>query len=145
VLELMRIFKLPGYEKFNNIVPYIRTDENVRKMHNSTTSESKGDIPPEQVGMGGREGRVYWPPGMEEYLRPKKREPKAKDGVEKKAKANRVREVVEDVTIRSNLSTNGRPPKVQRKSMARAPAASENEVKQTPTKRRSNGASRVSY
>jgi len=35
-------------------------------------------IPEEDVGMGGPEGRVYWPMGMEEYLRPKEREVKKK-------------------------------------------------------------------
>jgi UV DNA damage endonuclease len=37
------------------------------------------------VGMGGPEGRVYWPPGMEEWLRPKKREVKKKDPANAKA------------------------------------------------------------
>jgi UV DNA damage endonuclease len=36
-------------------------------------------IPDEEVGMGGPEGRVYWPPGMEEWLRPKKKEVKKRD------------------------------------------------------------------
>jgi hypothetical protein len=34
------------------------------------------DIPEEEVGMG---GPVYWPPGMEEWLRPAKRAAKKKD------------------------------------------------------------------
>jgi UV DNA damage endonuclease len=33
-------------------------------------------IPDEEIGMGGPENRVYWPPGHEEWLRPKKREAK---------------------------------------------------------------------
>lgn len=32
----------------------------------------------EEIGMGGPEGRVYWPPGMEEWLRPLKRDQKRK-------------------------------------------------------------------
>ncbi|KAL8364944.1 hypothetical protein RB595_003977 [Gaeumannomyces hyphopodioides] len=32
----------------------------------------------EEVGMGGPEGRVYWPPGMEEWLRPLMRDQKRK-------------------------------------------------------------------
>ncbi|KAK1028018.1 hypothetical protein LTR33_017407, partial [Friedmanniomyces endolithicus] len=51
-------------------------------------------IPEEEVGMGGPEGRVYWPPGMEEWLRPKKREVKKKvdsvdDGGKRKAQMRR--------------------------------------------------------
>ncbi len=38
-------------------------------------------VSPERVSMGGPEGRVYWPEGMEEWLRPKKREVKKKVGV----------------------------------------------------------------
>ncbi|RMZ75249.1 hypothetical protein DV738_g5573, partial [Chaetothyriales sp. CBS 135597] len=57
VFELMRTFKLPGYDLFNDILPHTRSDENRA-----------------EVSMGGPEGRVYWPPGMEEWLRPKKRE-----------------------------------------------------------------------
>ncbi|KAL8335632.1 hypothetical protein RB598_009696 [Gaeumannomyces tritici] len=32
----------------------------------------------EEIGMGGPDGRVYWPPGMEEWLRPLKRDQKRK-------------------------------------------------------------------
>lgn len=35
-------------------------------------------LPSHEVGMGGPEGRVYWPLGMEEWLKPKKREVKKK-------------------------------------------------------------------
>ncbi|KAK4978426.1 hypothetical protein LTR66_010595 [Elasticomyces elasticus] len=115
VFELMRTFKLPGYDTFNDIVPYVRNDDNKAALANggkgrkttpkngkkgkrvkgeadedaaSATSiaepedsvgESSTLIPDEEVGMGGPEGRVYWPPGMEEWLRPKKREVKKKD------------------------------------------------------------------
>lgn len=44
-------------------------------------------IPDEEVAMGGPDGRVYWPPGMEEWLRPKKREIKKKDPEATPAKA----------------------------------------------------------
>ena len=40
-------------------------------------------IPEEEIGMGGPEGRVYWPPGMEDWLRPVKRIVKKKDPDEK--------------------------------------------------------------
>jgi len=46
-------------------------------------------VPDEEVGMGGPEGRVYWPPGMEEWLRPKKREIKKKDPASGPAKKDK--------------------------------------------------------
>lgn len=84
VLELMRIYKLPGHELSNDITPYVRTDEN-KPFKPPRKTKKDGDfvdldglvpppklIPEEEIGMGGPEGRVYWPPGMEEWLRPKK-------------------------------------------------------------------------
>lgn len=100
VFELMRTFKLPGYETFNDIVPYERNDDNkpvpkkakkkktkkqiaaeVEEFGKELSEEEdpvKEEIPEDQVGMGGPHNRVYWPPGMEEWLRPKKREVKKK-------------------------------------------------------------------
>jgi UV DNA damage endonuclease len=104
VFELMRTFKLPGYDTFNDMIPHVRNDDNKAAMQASNkkkaTPKKKGKqvkdededmedeslvdgetsalVPEEEVGMGGPEGRVYWPPGMEDYLRPKKREVKAK-------------------------------------------------------------------
>lgn len=100
VFELMRIFKLPGWDTFNNIIPYERSDENKplpKKAKKKKTkkqrateiqafgkemSEEEGakkeQIPEEGIGMGGNDNRVYWPPGMEEWLRPKKRDVKKK-------------------------------------------------------------------
>ncbi|QIW97869.1 hypothetical protein AMS68_003387 [Peltaster fructicola] len=79
VFELMKNFRLPGYDTFNDIIPYERHDDN--KFADSAAGQrkiAKGEhidlIPEEDIGMGGPEGRVYWPPGMEEWLRPKKRE-----------------------------------------------------------------------
>ena len=40
-------------------------------------------IPDEEVGMGGPQGRVYWPPSMEDWLRPVKKVVKKKDPAEK--------------------------------------------------------------
>jgi UV DNA damage endonuclease len=100
----MRTFKLPGYDTFNDMIPHVRNDDNKAAMQASNkkkaTPKKKGKqvkdededmedeslvdgetsvlVPEEEVGMGGPEGRVYWPPGMEDYLRPKKREVKAK-------------------------------------------------------------------
>lgn len=81
VFELMRTFKLPGFDRINDIVPYVRTDDNkpakgrAKKFSKKTASPppSPATVPDEEVGMGGPDGRVYWPPGMEEWLRPVKR------------------------------------------------------------------------
>lgn len=100
VFELMRTFRLPKWDSFNNIVPYEREDDNKpapRKAKKKKTKkqiateieefgrelseeeeEVKSLVPEEEIGMGGRENRVYWPVGMEEWLRPKKREVKKK-------------------------------------------------------------------
>ncbi|RAH76190.1 UV-endonuclease UVE-1 [Aspergillus japonicus CBS 114.51] len=84
VFELMRTFKLPGYELFNDMLPYMRTDENKQFKPPRKTRKKEGfvdlegqvpperTVPEEEVGMGGPQRRVYWPPGMEEWLRPKK-------------------------------------------------------------------------
>ena len=93
VFELMRIFKIPGHDLFNNIIPHVRPDENKiarkvkkvapkRKAKNADAKEAAEDeaevqplisVAEDEVGMGGGERRVYWPPGMEDWLRPKKR------------------------------------------------------------------------
>jgi UV DNA damage endonuclease len=98
VFELMRTFKLPGWDSFNNMIPYERTDDNkpLPKKRKKTKKqigaeieefgkelseeeeEMKEVVPDEEIGMGGKENRVYWPQGMEEWLRPKKREIKKK-------------------------------------------------------------------
>ncbi|KAK0702582.1 UV-endonuclease UvdE-domain-containing protein [Apiosordaria backusii] len=116
VFELMRTFKLPGFEKINDMVPHERMDEprpapraastkNKKKakagangkrkraadeddpvdLDDATAAEgddSKTEVSqiPEvtvtalEFGMGGPENRVYWPPGMEEWLKPRKRQ-----------------------------------------------------------------------
>ncbi|TVY27326.1 UV-damage endonuclease [Lachnellula hyalina] len=107
VFELMRTFKLPGWDTFNNIIPYERFDDNkplpekpkkkkTKKLIEAEIEEfgkelsdeeevTKELVPEEEVGMGGKENRVYWPPGMEEWLRPKKREIKKKGGEDEEA------------------------------------------------------------
>ena len=115
VFELMRTFKLPGFDSFNDIIPHVRKDDNkpwptpkkkktpkkkAKKMKNEHEEDDVADedieaevdpvqpvIAEEDVGMGGPEGRVYWPPGMEEWLRPVKRvvKPKAEKDTEGKA------------------------------------------------------------
>ena len=102
VFELMRIFKLPGFDTFNDIIPNVREDDNKalmtpRKKPPKKKSKKVKDedeqsepvaeepppepqpIPDEDVGMGGPHGKVYWPPGMEEWLRPVKRVIKPKE------------------------------------------------------------------
>ncbi|RCI11515.1 hypothetical protein L249_7719 [Ophiocordyceps polyrhachis-furcata BCC 54312] len=90
VFELMRTFKLPGWHLFNDVVPYERDDEPRKAVLKKKIKKGKkagGDdeveviapereVSPESVSMGGPENRVYWPEGMEEWLRPKKREVK---------------------------------------------------------------------
>jgi len=112
VFELMRIFKLPGFDTFSDIQPNVRSDENrpwkplKKPKKNANKKKIKDEegvpesedelelqppptIPEEDVGMGGPEGRVYWPPGMEEWLRPKKREAKPRDPEKVKTTADR--------------------------------------------------------
>ncbi len=100
VFELMRTYKLPGFAGFNDIIPYEREDDNrereKRKAKKKTKKQIKEEIEEfgrelsatpeaerhvvreEEVAMGGPANRVYWPPGMEEWLLPKKREAKKK-------------------------------------------------------------------
>lgn len=97
VFELMRTFKLPGYDTFNDIIPHVRKDDNKptkpakpktprKKPKGPNSEEIEQDqsqkpaepftpsvIADDDVGMGGPEGRVYWPPGMEHWLRPVKK------------------------------------------------------------------------
>lgn len=105
VFELMRTFKLPGYEKIIDMVPYERNDDDrvlkkpakpkaAKKRASKKTKEEidedadesihkadDGDdqtknVSAEDFGMGGPLGRVYWPEGMEEWLKPQKKSTK---------------------------------------------------------------------
>jgi UV DNA damage endonuclease len=90
VFELMRTFRLPGWNLFNDIVPYEREDESkkeVRRKKSIKGGKKKGEqddeietpeksVSVEDQGMGGLDHRVYWPEGMEIWLKPKKREVK---------------------------------------------------------------------
>ncbi|KAI0508920.1 UV-endonuclease UvdE-domain-containing protein [Xylaria bambusicola] len=106
VFDLMRNFRLPGWDTFNDVVPYERQDENrplpkPSKKKKKQQRKKKGDddevpddvsdepepapppeVPDAELGMGGPERRVYWPIGMEEWLRPRKREVKKKAKVD---------------------------------------------------------------
>ncbi|KAM7187104.1 UV-endonuclease UvdE domain containing protein [Rhypophila sp. PSN 637] len=103
VFELMRNFKLPGFEKIGDMIPHERSDQNpvVRKLgangseEDVVVSDGKVDgdgraLKAEEVvdetipwvvsagnfGMGGKDGRVYWPPGREDWLKAAPRIPK---------------------------------------------------------------------
>jgi UV DNA damage endonuclease len=102
VFELMRTYRLDGWNHFNAVVPYERDDDNRVALleANKPKNKKKGKkikdadneadepleesqpeqklVPDEELGMGGPLNRVYWPVGMEEWLRPKKREVRKK-------------------------------------------------------------------
>lgn len=99
VFELMRKFKLPGYELINDMIPHVRTDENEPAKPYRYSTKNGGfidleqlasppaTIPEEEVGMGGPERRVYWPPGKEDWLRPAKKPAQSKPGKGSAAKS----------------------------------------------------------
>lgn len=105
VFELMRTFKLPGYDLFNDLIPYTRTDENKpfkpprKSKKNGGFVDLEGSVPPprniteDEVGMGGPDGRIYWPRGMEEWLRPAKKvvKPKAAASTAKRSALKKVK------------------------------------------------------
>ncbi|KAK7420187.1 UV-damage endonuclease [Neonectria punicea] len=96
VFELMRAFKLPGWNTFNDVVPYEREDEPQKivkrkpkrskkkpagRVEDGRELEANSEVlerivSADDFGMGGPNNRVYWPEGMEEWLRPRKREVK---------------------------------------------------------------------
>lgn len=100
VFELMRTFRLPGFDLFNDIVPHERDDQPAKpeKKKSNNNKNKKGYSPKQpaklsdgeddgvvdaivpdgiigedEIGMGGPQGRVFWPEGMEEWLKPRKR------------------------------------------------------------------------
>lgn len=144
VFELMRTFKLPSYDTFNDILPHVRKDDNkpVQRPKKKTLKKKDkkfkdedgelddadnaleaADDPVQQViedddvGMGGPEGRVYWPPGMEHWLRPVKRvvkpkEPKVEGETDKKMtpaqKKRAATEAAKDAAkLKEEVQTNG--------------------------------------
>ncbi|RKU47109.1 UV-damage endonuclease [Coniochaeta pulveracea] len=111
VFELMRTFKLPGFEKINDMIPHEREDEpkppvkmvkakdgggrKKKKKGNEALGleeaavqveveqvEKATEVLPEDFGMGGPNNRVYWPLGREDWLKPKKRESTKKGAVD---------------------------------------------------------------
>ncbi|KAJ3473515.1 hypothetical protein NLG97_g10266 [Lecanicillium saksenae] len=105
VFELMRTYKLPGWDLANSIVPHERDDEPRPPKKTAGNKKEKGvlkgvagagqdgstmePVSADDLGMGGPENRVYWPAGMEEWLRPRKR------GSEKDAKIKAVESDIE--------------------------------------------------
>ncbi|KAF2214892.1 hypothetical protein CERZMDRAFT_37035 [Cercospora zeae-maydis SCOH1-5] len=134
VFELMRIFKLPGYDAFNDILPYTRNDDNkmaLQAMNRKKKKEGEPGpelVPEKDIGMGGPEGRVYWPPTMEEWLRPKKKEVKKKDptkaAMKKKAKSD-----AEKAAVKTAIKQQEAEAKAANKA---ALAAAKATVKKTP-------------
>ena len=137
VFELMRTFKLPGYDTFNDIIPHVRKDDNkpvkisAKKKTPKKKSKAVKDVDEDEeeqeeaqgqqfiiedeVGMGGPDGRVYWPPGMEDWLRPVKKvvAPRApKEGAIKMTpamKAAATRAANKDVKVESDQAEDDTP------------------------------------
>jgi UV DNA damage endonuclease len=103
VFELMRNFKLPGFERINDMIPNEREDEPrpapkvPKKKQKPAVNQKRKRAPDEDpielndvgagaddqeqidkgrevsdkdYGMGGPDGRVYWPPGRDDWLKP---------------------------------------------------------------------------
>ena len=86
VFELMRRFKLSGYERIGDARPFIKVDVNrVVKGRAGAPDAVVGPDggPPleeDEVGMGGANCEVYWPEGYEFWLKPQPRTvPKRED------------------------------------------------------------------
>jgi UV DNA damage endonuclease len=106
VFELMRNFKLPGFERINDMIPHEREDESrpapkvAKKKQKPAVNlkrkrapdedpielndvgagaddqefvETAREVSEEDYAMGGPNGRVYWPPGQEDWLKPARR------------------------------------------------------------------------
>jgi UV DNA damage endonuclease len=145
VFELMRIYKLPGYDLFNDIIPHTRTDENAKVNSRKKKTDEEvviEQIPDDEVGMGGPDRRVYWPPGMEEWLRPKKREvkPKKEATVSKAKTSNNIKQSNGDDTKAEEVDTT-RPKKKTKLNLPSESLNLESEEEKTkPTKEESRKA-----
>lgn len=143
VFELVRNFKLPGYNLINDIIPYIRPDENQsfkpprKSKKNGGFVDLEGSIPPprtipdEDRGMGGPDGRVYWPRGMEEWLRPAKKivKPKATPTPKKAISKSVTTEcVADDVSLDPTIKV-GTPVKIPVKARKRTTSSTQSRSK----------------
>ena len=110
VFELMRNFKLPGFDRLNDMIPHEREDEprpapqvakkkqkpavNLKRKRapdedpielndvgagadDQYQETTERQVPDEDIGMGGPDSRVYWPPGMDHWLKPNRKGAKA--------------------------------------------------------------------
>lgn len=164
VFELMRTFKLPGFDTFSDITPHVRPDENkpFKPKPKKTTKKGKKKqtddledvdlkieeaeedekplplVPEEEVGMGGPQGRVYWPPTMEDWLRPPKRVVKKKEeGVTgtpaKGKKGTKKTAAADDASLNGDVKTPvkkaapKRAASAKKKAVVPTPSASEDE------------------
>jgi len=97
VFELYRKYRIEDGGGFKEVVPHERSDDNRPPKKGEAERE---EVPQEEVGMGGPEGRVYWPLGKEEWLTPRKRVVKKKEvqelegGVPQKTKGKKVKQEV---------------------------------------------------
>lgn len=180
VFELMRTFKLPGYDTFNDILPHVRKDDNkpIKTPKKKTSKKRKAIktddedldaaeeaieveedpvqqvILDDEVGMGGLEGRVYWPPGMEHWLRPVKKVLKPKESKEetKMTPAQKKKAATDAATegskIEEEVRTNG--VKDEKKAVPAPPTPASKKAKAAPktvpkavTKKAVNGAKKL--
>lgn len=151
VFELMRTFKLPGYDRFNDMIPYTRTDENKpfkpprKSKKNSGFVDLQGSVPPpptiaeEEVGMGGPERRVYWPRGMEEWLRPAKKIVRSKIGASPAKSTSSKRIKIEPAALngaqetpRKKLARAARTPTKPSRRKRKAPESTPESVELSP-------------
>ncbi|KAI5301894.1 hypothetical protein KEM56_001243, partial [Ascosphaera pollenicola] len=140
VFDLMRTYKLPGFEKINDIIPYTRQDENKpppKRRSKKAAAEAELEPPPpvvpdDEVAMGGPDNRVHWPPGMEHYLKPPKRVVAAKKTPKKRA--SKV-EIEEEVIKTEEVTTPTRPTRRKRASANAELDEGAEGGEATPTKR----------
>jgi UV DNA damage endonuclease len=148
VFELMRKYKLPGHQNIGELLPHVRQDENKPWKPPKRTKKS-GDfidlaqltppppsIPLEEVSMGGPERRVYWPPGHEEWLRPKKRVI-----VRKNTAVEEETEVVETTAAMASPAKKSSRAKAKDSTPKNSPKAEKLTKKATPKKRRKSDGS----
>ena len=172
VFELMRIFKLPGFDTFNDMIPHVRKDDNkpVRTPKKKTPRKKKAKkeedaseaieealesdeesiqaiIPDDEIGMGGPDGRVYWPPTMEDWLRPVKKVIKKKDPAAEKPTPAKKRKAADDaaataVKLEAEVQEDGQgdssvatptPAKKARAAPKKSAASSRKAAKSVPT------------
>ncbi|GBF60637.1 UV-damage endonuclease [Trichophyton mentagrophytes] len=127
VFELMKIYKLPGFEKINHVIPHYREDwvKIPKKTQVFAGISQPSKLNPEEVNMGGPYGRVYWPPGMEEWLCPRKRRlipktrPRVRGTKKKEGESSLEGEGEDDSTLTNTLSDKDEPAK-RRKSTAKS-------------------------